>query len=160
IMLFVSAGLLMALAHARQVSSLFLHAPAVFIAVFVVLYLVRLTLRQWSFLILIALYLAMVLPALATGGAASITVVAPVMLCIGAVLVWIQNERDERGWARVQTLWMLLALAGWAVGVGTSFRGSCILPSDMSAIRMRVVCGTLHYSAWMCLAGLIGTVMI
>lgn len=158
---FLGAGILLSLAHTGVIPKLFRFAPLVFLAQFVVLYLVRASLRQRRFLVLIALYSALVLGAVVGVSVPALFVsFAPLYLAFGVVLLWSTRIRLSTRWEYSQTLWAGLLIVGLSFGIFASANG--VLQAQVPYQQYLRVSGNVlsRYVPWFTLAGLCVTLAI
>jgi len=154
IMFFLAAAVVLALAHAGIIPSLFRLAPLAFVVQFVVLYLVRLTLRQKRFLLLLGIYVILV-----GGGVASFSVpalfssIAPLYLAIGVVVFWSMRIRYTNRWTYLQTLWVGLLITGLSFAAFANIEG--VLQAQVPFTSIMSTSGSLlsKYTPWFTLAG-------
>lgn len=125
------------------------------------LYLLRASLRQRRFIVLIALYSGLTLGYIAgISVPALFTSFAPLYLAVGVVILWATRIRESTRWEYLQTLWAGLLIAGVGFAVFASVNG--VLQAQIPYQHyLRLVGNVLSkYAPWFSLAGLCVTLAI
>jgi len=158
ILLFVGAGVMLSLAHHEVVPGIFRYVPLVFLVQCVVLYLLRLALRQRRFILLIGVYIAFVGIGIAGFSIPAFFVaIAPLFLGVGVIVLWSLRLRNGDVWGSMQTLWVALLITGLGLAVFTG-SDSVLRAHFPSRNFLEVLAQFLNrHTAWFSLGGFVLT---